>query len=324
MKPKNTTKSRVPEELNAVIQEAGIQSDLDGSSRFARQIELIGLAGNAFELSNELAEVQHALPSLESRALERAWDAWCDALGKPEWTEMGSLKWVPGRRGSSPGTEVPAHLHIAWSLSTRSAPKIRMLIHPHRTGHDAVSLRLPQQLNWADMGAVHALLGALGDTPDWAVLLLGLWRAQLKAIEPEQSALHARLETARGLRSSGVDRWVALTWQLLERREWTSVQGDEVHQDADLDELIAGSLGQMASPLLEWRGPNKKPWIILAFRLVRPSASNKRWLIEGVRVSDDLFSSPQGQASFACWKRTADLLHALRLHGEGHLGSSLL
>ena len=66
MKPKNTTNSGVPEELNAVIQASGLQFDLDGSSRFARQIELIGLAGHAFELSNELTEVQHAPPSLES------------------------------------------------------------------------------------------------------------------------------------------------------------------------------------------------------------------------------------------------------------------
>jgi hypothetical protein len=54
--------------------------------------------------------------------------------------------------------------------------------------------------------------------------------------------------------------------------------------------------------------------IILAIRMMKPSKSGKRWLVEGRQVSDDLFSSPQGQTTFIEWKRTSDLKKLLRIH----------
>lgn len=283
--------------------------DADDGSRFSDQITQSLSAARAAELLVHRTQLAPEAAKIAQLALDNAWDCWCNLTGMEEWNEPRILEVLQSGSTTSRAFALQCRLD---RLADRGAfPRVELNWASDQTAD--VRFRLPPLQSLEQARSWKHEFERLEGIPNWPEMLrvfaheeVRKVRADIVQIKRSHSQVQSELEEC-------IATWAEATWSLLNRGSWCSLQGEELHIGATPEEAIASKAASGSHPFWEWTH-RKQPQIILALRLIRPSASGKRWLVESRQVSNDLFSSPQGQTASTAWKRTVDLKKGLRNH----------
>ena len=291
-----------------------------GTSTAFLQISIAMAAARAGQLQQEMTDLNRLKSDGIERALSNAWDTWCDAVGKRDWISSGKLELVKKRNsgsgpGSTPPLERPIRIQFTGMRGTHPFPSID--VDPWGFPTSTVRFNMPQHLDLAQLRNWTAVFEQIDQIPEWSQMLARFWKWEVHRLLVSWNDLHAQRSSSQSALDEAARTWVEGTFRLLKAGHRASIQGTELFIDEDA--FCGEELPQHrpALPFIEWN-LERKHAIVLAFQLVEASKGGKRWLVEGIRVSDDLFSAPQGQTPFSTWKREADLKAILRDHFLRH------
>lgn len=283
--------------------------EVDDGSRFSDQIAQSLSAARAAELLAHQTQLAPEPANIAQLALDNAWDCWCNLTEMEEWNQPRVLQVL--RSGNTTSRSFALQCRLDRLADRRAFPRVELNWASGQTAD--VRFQLPRVQSLEQARSWKSEFERLERIPNWPEMLLALAHQELRKVRADILQIKRSHSQAQRELEECLATWAEATWSLLKRGSWSSLQGEELHIGATPEEAIASKAASGSHPFWEWTH-RKQPQIILALRLIRPSASGKRWLVESRQVSNDLFSSPQGQTASTAWKRTVDLKKGLSNH----------